>query len=496
MKFSVFLLALAFPISCIAQRDIQEKVYSTFLKDTVRYHVTVPENWDKSQACPVLYTFKYGMVDGPYIASQLRYFKTASYFIPNTIVVTILADMDRIGLVYETGLLTNTGKNLASCLRNEIIPNVKAKYHTSFFKTYLGHSYSASYANYLFQNEPDIFNGYILLAAEKTGADYSKPSPFVIDKKLVEFYEHRNTFYYAAVGEHDLQRRHTYVREIEKKVGVLDSNHFFFKYDSIPGGDHTNILTLAIQPALEHIYLRYNPGMTAGVANDAWTNFTENQKYIEKTYGILAEKGNRWYGPYAQMALRDKDTTALLKIAEYVGSEKARASDIRNLGDHLASAGLKGKAMEYYERTIKSIETSTGKADWQIFVLGDCYLNIATKIFEKEPRKGWIYLLKGLKLAEVKGESGAQNIDAYFRAGKYAIDNNYKIKDGIDFLLHFASLRTKTIDEIHWSYERTYLILAKGYYALKDIENTKWYLQKVLMINADNKEAKEMLGKI
>jgi hypothetical protein len=60
----------------------------------------------------------------------------------------------------------------------------------------------------------------------------------------------------------------------------------------------------------------------------------------------------------------------------------------------------------------------------------------------------------------------------------------------------FASLRTKTIDEIHWSYERTYLILAKGYYALKDIENTKWYLQKVLMINADNKEAKEMLGKI
>ena len=117
MKFSVFLLALAFPISCIAQRDIQEKVYSTFLKDTVRYHVTVPENWDKSQTCPVLYTFKYGMVDGPYIASQLRYFKTANYFMPNTIVVTILADTDRLG---HTAVLRTTYDTLAYqfCLAN------------------------------------------------------------------------------------------------------------------------------------------------------------------------------------------------------------------------------------------------------------------------------------------------------------------------------------------------------------------------------------------
>jgi len=40
------------------------------------------------------------------------------------------------------------------------------------------------------------------------------------------------------------------------------------------------------------------------------------------------------------------------------------------------------------------------------------------------------------------------------------------------------------------------VVLAKGYYALKDFENAKFYLQKVLAINADNKEAKEMLGKI
>src|SRR5205085_6048793 len=127
---------------------------------------------------------------------------------------------------------------------------------------------------------------------------------------------------------------------------------------------------------------------------------------------------------------------------------------------------------------------------------GDCYLSIATKVFEKEPEKGWAYLLKGLQLAEIKGESGTRNIDAYFRAGKYAIDNKFKMKDGIDFLLHFATLRTETIDEIHWSYERTYLTLAKGYYALKDVMNAKLYLQKVLLINAENEEAKEILRKI
>ncbi|SIN64215.1 hypothetical protein SAMN04488055_0024 [Chitinophaga niabensis] len=469
-----------------AQTESREKLYSNILKDTVYYNVVVPEGRDINEPLPALYALKYGMIDGPYIASQLRYFKGARYPVLNMIVVTVLADMDRIGFVYETGLLTETGKKFLACLKNEIIADVERKYHVADFRAYVGHSYAASYANYLFQHEPGIFNGYILLAPEKVNA------PFVFDARTI----HRKTFYYAAVGEFDLERRHVYAKNICNQLKSVDSSRLFTQYDSIPRGDHSNILTMAIQPAVEFISQCYDPNADVDPGKNAWDAFANIGERITKTYGVNVEKNYVWYSRFAQLAISRKDSASLIKLLDHFSSDKLKGYDTRTFGDYCARLGLMKRAEHYYLSTIQKVSAIREKEGWEFFVLSDCYRGLAMEVEKNDHEKAWEYLQKALQVADATSKYGSTPLDTYFEVGRFLIDNGYRVKEGVGYLLKYLQLRSNTLDEIHWGYGKIHTNLGKGYYLLKDYANTRLYLQKALAIDQDNKEAKELLKKL
>jgi predicted alpha/beta superfamily hydrolase len=497
--FGCFLL----PFYLFAQKEIKEKLYSRMLSDTVYYSVIVPEEWNPKQKLPVLYAINYGMMDGQYIASQLHYFKSARYAMPNTLVVNITAAMDRIGFIYKTGMLTQTGTNFVACIKNEIIPTVEKKYNTSAFRTYIGHSYAASYANYYLQHEPEIFSGYILLAPEKVGVDYSKanpdyttPSPFDLDENTREYYRKRTTLYYAAVGQFDMKRRHAYIKEIIQKLKQIDSTKFYAEYDSIPNGNHTNILTTAIQPALEFIYQLYAPQITNDSTLNAFEQLTREETRLKSIYGIGLSKDYSGYGPFTQLAIKNNDTTSLLKIISHFDTDQAKAYDIRNWAQYCFAVGLTHHAKHYYERTIKMILTNKLKNDWEASVLNDCYQDMAVKIYKDDLVTGWRYIQKSIALINLKNKSGGKNIDIYFDAGQFSVDNNYHVKEGLQYLLKYEQLRHNIVDDIHWRYESIFLNIGKGYFLLNDSVNAKTYLHKVLDINPANQKAKELLAKL
>lgn len=480
MKYRlVFLFSILFSIPAFAQQEIREKLYSHVLRDTVYYHVMVPEKRDPAEQLPVLYAMKYGMIDGPYIASQLRYFRSAGYPVLNMLVVTVLADMDRIGFVYNTGLLTAPGLQFLGCLKNEVFADVQRKYNTSDFRAYIGHSYAASYANYIFQHEPGMFNGYILLAPEKAGMDTA------LDKKA----NNRETFYYTAVGEFDMERRHAYAKDNCNKLAAFNKGRLFIKYDSIPRGDHSNILTMAIQPGLEFISQQYNPNADIDPGKNAWEGFRSVAARVETTYGIRVEKNYRWYSRFAQLAISRKDTLSLIQLLDYFHSDKLKGYDTRNFGDYCVQLGLLKRAEQYYRSTIQKALDIPEREGWEIFTLIDCYRALAVNIEKKDREKAWEYLQKALQY-------GGKDVDIYFLAGAYAVDNAYNVQKGIDYLLQYLRLRKDIIDDIHWSYEKIYTKLGKGYYLLKDVVNARLYLQKSLAINPENREAKELLVKL
>lgn len=487
-------------LSAAGQTTIREKLYSRFLRDTISYQVELPESWKAGERLPVLYAIKYGMIDGPYIAAQLRYFRTARYPVPDMIVVTVMADMDRIGFIYKTGQLTATGQEFLRCLKEEVITTITRKYHTSGFNGYIGHSYAASYANYLVQHEPGMFNGYVLLAPETVGLDFSRsleeqsPAPsFALDEERSNYYNHAYTFYYVAVGELDMQRRHAYARNTLNQLKQLDSLHFFSKYDSIPRGDHINILTMAIQPGLAFISQFFDPFMDVDPEKNAWEAFKSVQSRVRAIYDMEVEKNYSWYSRFAQLAVDRQDTASLLKILHYFNTGKLKGYDTRTFGTYCAQVGLIKHAEQYYRSAIGEIMAITEKEGWEYFVLSDCYWRMASEIAKDDSVKTWEYLQKAMYFAEIPNGKGGKNIDIYFLAGRYLIDSMHKVTDGIACLKRYLELRKHTIDEIHWSDEKTYACLGKGYYLLKDKTNARRYLKMALALNGENAVANEYL---
>lgn len=485
---TAILCFLACTFSTRAQTVVNEKLYAAALKDTVRYQVILPSGRDTAEVLPVIYAFKYGMIDGLYIAAQLRYFQEARYLLPDAIVVVVQADMDHIGLVYKTGQLTSTGKDMLESIEKDIVPAVDRQYHTSGFRVYIGHSYAASYANYLVQYKPALFNGYILMAPEKTGIDYSSlqrdefsPSPFKLDTRTRETLQRRKIFYYAAVGEYDEPRRHRYARETGK---TLEQAGVFYMYDSIPRADHASILSMAIQPAMEFIFRLYRPEIAATDARQSLKHTTE---VLKEVYGLAPGYTNGWYNTYAQAAANAKDTASLKDILTAFDSPRLNASDYNLFGMHCVHAGLLPLAEAYYNRAIALLAGDRGESG----LLSEVYLSLATDVYKGDAAKGWSYIQKAIPYA-----NRLANVDVYYKAGRFAVDNNYKLKEGIEYLRRFIDKRKQTIDDIHYSLERAYVQMGKAYLLQRNKADAKLYLERALAINAANREAQELLAQV
>lgn len=495
-------------VPAFSQVEVKEKIFSSNLQDTVYYNVFLPVNSQTESGMPTLYAIKYGMIEGSYIAAQLRYFQDANYPIPKTIVVTIQADMDRTGFSYKTGLLTNTGSKFMACLKDEIIPAVEKKYHTSSFRTYLGHSYSASYASYMMQHNPELFRGYILLATEEVGFDPSLPasspsrqktqSSFHLNKDDVNFYNNTTTLCYAATGIYDENRRKNYVQELLSHFSSIDSGHFISKYDSIPRGDHTNILTTAIQPALEFIYQLYDPlyeSEQESVRN-TWDLFLKAKERIMDVYGISSVKNFNWYRQLLQQAAMDKDTNSLTKIYSCLDTGNLKAFQVLRVATLYANTGSTDRAKQYYQQTIGSIlARHIGELN-DVPTLDAAYQGMALNVYKNNPDLAWGYLQKSIDLVSIPDQFGASNIDTYFTVGDFAVSNNYKVETGLQYLLKYLKLRVDVNDALHFPYYRIYYKIAEGYYHLNKQDKAREFIKKSLSVRNDFQPAKDLMDKL
>lgn len=490
-KYLALTTCIFVSFNCFSQAKKQECLYSSFLKDSVYYDVWLPANWNVSQSAPVIYTFNYGMMDAGYLAAQLKYFASARYTFPQTIVVNIKAHMDRIGYNYETGMLIPNGENFITCIKNEVMPAIHKKYNTAAFNIYAGHSYAASYANYLFLYHPGIFNGYVLFAPEKI--NINQP-PFKISDSLANFYNTHTTFYYVAVGMNDMQRRRDYALEVGDKTKQFDNKKFFYRYDSIPRANHTNIITSAFEAAMQHIYMKYDPGAEDSGDTTAAAMLAKDEQRVKLAYNIGYEKSMQYYRPYAEYAVSKKDTTGLLAVISHFYSPQLKAYDFRYFAQYCINAGLVQRAMQFCKQAISLLNSRDRNESWSQDALINCYTDMALYVYRNNTAKAWQYLQKVINLSNRPNKSGALMIDNYFVAARFAADNNYNVKKGLQYLLTYINLRKNAIDIIHYNYDITYFYTGKSYYLLNDLKNAKLYLQKALDVNAGYKPAKEMMA--
>lgn len=496
MKYYTLLLLLsAITTFSFAQTQVKESVYSTSLKDSVKYDVWLPEKYNPDQAYPVIYCFNYGMVNARFIASQLKYFDDCSYLIPQSIIINIYADMDRIGYNYITGELTPLGELFVNCIKKQIIPAVDKKYSTSFFKTYLGHSYAASYANNLLINHPEIFNAYILFAPEKTEINNA---PFNISAGLKEYYSKKQVFYYAAVGQFDMDRRRNYAKETEAKLKQLNNPRMIVRYDSIPNKDHATVVSDAIQPALEHIYSLYDPSYNIDTAVNAYSNLQLASKRIADTYGIHKYESRRtYYAPFAQLAIQKNDTASLLKILKYFSSPNLKGYDLVSFARFCGSAGLLQKQSKMYlEQALEQIKQKEKNERWAISTVANCYDTFVTEIYKNDAASAKIYLQKLKLLIEANHTRYPALADYYFSCGTFGVDNKSNLNESLTFLNLYLKERENLTDAIHAGYDKIYYYIGKCNYLLKRNPVAKQNLEKAIQINSTNQAAKDLLKQI
>jgi len=485
-KFAFVLLLVGFTGQAYGQKLNKEVCYSTHVKDSIAYNVWLPDNWNSKQKYPVILMYNYGAANDHLLASTVNYYATHLRTIPNSIVVNIMVSMDQIGYNYETGDLTNSGRQLISCLKEEIFPILRKKYNASSYVNYIGQSYAASYGNYLFLNAPELFSSYILIAPEKLGI--GKPG-FELNNEHIGFYKENARSYYLATGENDIERRINYAKEIANKTKELDTVSFKFKYTHFMAADHNTLFAYALPNALEFLFEPYQQFLEKDPKLSAYQNLVGIDDCLNKYYGIHLERSFKNYNSLLQDATNKKDTSSLVAIVKYFENQQSRGQDLRNFAYFFHINGLTSLSYSYYQKAIKKIQAHeiNTKAGHQALVT--CYRELALNFNQNDLDKSWELLQKALN------DPYINDPDMKYDLGKFSVDHQYKVEEGLNYLLSFAEDRTNLVDIINLPYYRINLLIAKAYFLRNNTKKSREYAQKVLKDDPKNTEAQGLLRK-
>lgn len=218
-------------------------------------------------------------------------------------------------------------------------------------------------------------------------------------------------------------------------------------------------------------------------------------------YGLEPEKNFTFYAPFAEEAIASKDSAGLIKVLKYFNNDRLMGWNIMQLGQYCLRLKLKENAKQYFQAAIEKIienEMSSNLGPKNLLL---CYNFLAFEVYEKEPEKGWEYLLKGLRLYNSNNKYLANDGKIYFDLGKFSAINSFKIKDGLQYLLTYISDDAHTTSDMSYHdddvfNDMAYYYIAKNYVLLKQPKKAKPYLIKALALNGRNKLAGQLLTQI
>ncbi len=480
-KVSFIILFMVFYLYSDSQELIHKTIFSQAMNDSMKFDIWLPRYWNENGHYPTIYLNSYGALAGVndmLVAAHINNFING---FPPSVVVAIrsskLRQMSQMDYSYQTGQVGKTGLQFVEFLKNELIPKIELAYKTTRFRAFIGHSYSASYANYLFLKQPGLFNAYILLTPEKIREDQP---PFYIDDTLKNYYNNHPTMYYIAPAGKDEKRRQDYAKEIASKVKISDSNNFHFEYHLFTDADHNNILDYGLLPGLKFIFsLAPYSAPNKEMNMEKWIDIMiTNRKNI---YGLESDINSDMQAPLLNFINNKKDEKSLDFLAKYFSD--TLNDDIAYMLFNTASSYVEfenySKAVDYFKKSILE-----AKKHHNPDILDNGYFILAYNIYwkhDKNIKAAWETLLQAF--------DDTKHYAYKYLLGQISAEEKFKPEEGIKFLQEFIKFRTNTPPDFNYSISDAYLQIAKCYYNKKDKLDLKLYLDKALKENPNNKEA-------
>jgi len=243
---------------------------SSILDENRDLFISLPESYEhSSHHYPVIY-----VMDGEFLFDLTRSMvaiRAARNYMPESIIVGIPNNTDkRIEMALELfddegepffygDGLGQTDKYL-KFFRHELIPKIEEKFRVNSHRTIIGMSPSFGPVLQAFWSEPDLFSGYIVLAAELGKNLKSGKS---IEELLIEEISDQKrskAAIYIGTSSGDMIKRGPkeaalYV-DIPKKLNNIANPKIRYKFEVIQNEDHYGMSIPGIQHGFETIYAR------------------------------------------------------------------------------------------------------------------------------------------------------------------------------------------------------------------------------------------------
>ena len=262
---------------------IHQHIESSYLKDSVKLVISLPQNYSNSkEKYPVVY-----ILDGMWffsqgVTSQIHFsrFKTT----PNLIIVGIENSRgQRVWYHRDT-------KKFNHFLEKELIPSIDKEFRTTDERLLFGWEISGGFVVECLGATPNLFSGYLAASPgplDKTFMD-AYQYRFESIKNLVKSNKDLNSFFYFTTGKSDYPAQYG----VDNIVDLLNKNKlkkFHWNYTKLLNENHSTTAFKTIQKGIES-YFMYYPILRFRTIEEYVSK--GGRKYLESYYKNRKKKYN------------------------------------------------------------------------------------------------------------------------------------------------------------------------------------------------------------
>ena len=152
----------------------------------------------------------------------------------------------------SNGLLTETSSKFYKFIKNELMNHIQSKYRISPFKTIVGNTLTANFANYFLVENNPLFNSYINinpLFPPEVGGLFKGKVPGL----------DRNTYFYMNTGDYNGTKKDEAINQIHYILNNIENENFIYKFDEFNNSTKISSIGQAIPAALAHLFEMYSP---------------------------------------------------------------------------------------------------------------------------------------------------------------------------------------------------------------------------------------------
>ncbi len=149
------------------------------------------------------------------------------------------------------GLLTETSSKFYKFIKNELLPHIESKYRISPFKTIVGNTITANFANFYLVEQNPPFTAFININP------YFSPDINGLFQGKIPSIE-SNTYFYMNTGKYNGTNRDEAVNKIHYILNNVENENFVYRFDEFDNSTKISSIGQAIPAAIAHIFEMYS----------------------------------------------------------------------------------------------------------------------------------------------------------------------------------------------------------------------------------------------